>query len=159
MRWLSGDRRQRSSVEELLEFSGLGDKRDELAGSLAFGEQRRLELARALAARPKLLLLDEPAAGMNLEEVKQLDERLRWLNEQQGITILLVEHVMELVMGVTHRIAALNFGRKIAEGSPTEIQQNRAVQEAYLGRSEETGQPDSETGGGSGARSAGGAAS
>ena len=138
-RWLSGNRRQRASVQEQLEFSGLADKRDELAGSLAFGEQRRLELARALAARPKLLLLDEPAAGMNLEEVKQLDERLRWLNEQQGITILLVEHVMELVMGVTHRIAALNFGRKIAEGSPAEIQQNQAVQEAYLGRSEDGG--------------------
>ena len=74
-RWLAGTRGQRASVEEQLEFSGLGDKRDELAGSLAFGEQRRLELARALAARPKLLLLDEPAAGMNLEEVKQLDER------------------------------------------------------------------------------------
>ena len=146
-RWLSGDRRQRASVEEQLEFSGLGDKRDELAGSLPFGEQRRLELARALAARPKLLLLDEPAAGMNLEEVKQLDERLRWLNERQGITILLVEHVMELVMGVTHRIAALNFGRKIAEGSPAEIQQNQAVQEAYLGRSEETGEQSAETGG------------
>ncbi len=159
-RWLSGSRRQRASVEEQLEFSGLAEKRDELAGSLAFGEQRRLELARALAARPKLLLLDEPAAGMNLEEVKQLDERLRWLNEQQGITILLVEHVMELVMGVTHRIAALNFGRKIAEGSPAGIQQNQAVQEAYLGRSEEAGEPGPETGGsGSGAGSAGGEAS
>ncbi|MGI9413426.1 MAG: ABC transporter ATP-binding protein, partial [Hyphomicrobiales bacterium] len=133
-RWLSGSRRARASVEELLAFSGLADKRDEIAGNLAFGEQRRLELARALAARPKLLLLDEPAAGMNLEEVHQLDERLRRLN-QDGITILLVEHVMELVMGVTDRIAVLNFGRKIAEGSPAEIQQNPDVQVAYLGSS------------------------
>ena len=138
-RWLSGSRRQRASLEELLAFSGLADKRDEVAGNLAFGEQRRLELARALAARPKLLLLDEPAAGMNLEEVRQLDERLRTLNEREGITILLVEHVMELVMGITHRIAVLNFGRKIAEGAPAEIQRNRAVQEAYLGRAEALG--------------------
>ena len=131
-----------------------------MRGASRSGSSGRLELARALAARPKLLLLDEPAAGMNLEEVKQLDERLRWLNEQQGITILLVEHVMELVMGITHRIAALNFGRKIAEGSPAEIQQNQAVQEAYLGRSDEAGEQGSETGsGGSGAGSAGGAAS
>ena len=154
-RWLAGSQGQRASVEEQLEFSGLADKRDELAGSLAFGEQRRLELARALAARPKLLLLDEPAAGMNLEEVRLLDERLRWLNEQQGITILLVEHVMELVMGITHRIAALNFGRKIAEGTPAEIQQNQAVQEAYLGRSEGSDEESSAPGGGRSA-SAGG---
>ncbi len=133
-RWLSGNKRAQASVEELLEFSGLSAKHDEIAGNLAFGEQRRLELARALAAKPKLLLLDEPAAGMNLEEVGELDERLRKLN-QQGITILLVEHVMDLVMGVTERIAVLNFGRKIAEGTPAEIQNDEAVQAAYLGTS------------------------
>ncbi len=133
-RWLSGSRRARENVEELLEFSGLAARRDEIAGTLAFGEQRRLELARALAAKPKLLLLDEPAAGMNLEEVGELDERLRAIRDQ-GKTILLVEHVMELVMGVTDRIAVLNFGQKIAEGTPGEIQDNQLVRDAYLGSS------------------------
>ena len=131
-RWLSGSAGARQAVGELLEFAGLADKRDELAGNLSFGEQRRIELARALASKPKLLLLDEPAAGMNLEEVAELGDRLRALR-QAGKTILLVEHVMELVMGVTDRIAVLNFGRKIAEGSPGEIQRSDAVQEAYLG--------------------------
>jgi ABC-type branched-subunit amino acid transport system ATPase component len=131
-RWVGGRRGARVAVEELLEFSGLAEQRDRLAGNLSFGEQRRLELARALAARPSLLLLDEPAAGMNREEIHRLDERLRAL-QRQGKTILLVEHVMELVMGVTGRIAVLNFGRKIAEGTPAEIRGNPLVREAYLG--------------------------
>ena len=132
-RWFGGSARARRSVEEYLEFSGLADKRDALAGSLPFGDQRRLELARALAAKPKVLLLDEPAAGMNMEEVGRLDERIQELNKTQGITILLVEHVMDLVMGVADRIAVLNFGQKIAEGTPDEIRNDPAVQEAYLG--------------------------
>jgi ABC-type branched-subunit amino acid transport system ATPase component len=119
-----------------LEFSNLADKADVLASNLAFGEQRRLELARAVAAKPRLLLLDEPAAGMNQAEVAELEQRIRSLREQ-GITILLVEHVMQLVMGVTDRIAVLNFGSKIAEGSPNDIQENTAVQEAYLGHSDQ----------------------
>jgi len=131
-RWMSGSALARRSVEEELAFADLADKRDELAGNLAFGEQRRLELARSLAAKPSLLLLDEPAAGMNLEEVKALDGRLRKLQER-GITILLVEHVMGLVMGIADRIAVLNFGRKIAEGTPTEVQADELVREAYLG--------------------------
>jgi len=131
-RWLGGQRGVRDEIGRLLEFSGLAHKRDELAANLAFGEQRRLELARALAAKPKLLLLDEPAAGMNSEEIGQLRDRILKLRER-GVTILLVEHVMELVMGVTDRIAVLNFGQKIAEGTPAEIQAHPAVRKAYLG--------------------------
>ena len=131
-RWLGGQRGVRNEIGQLLEFSGLAHKQDELASNLAFGEQRRLELARAMAAKPRLLLLDEPAAGMNSEEVGQLRERILKLRER-GVTILLVEHVMELVMGVTDRIAVLNFGQKIAEGTPAEIQAHPAVRKAYLG--------------------------
>ena len=134
-RWLSGPGNARENISSHLNSANLFGKRDVLAGNLSFGEQRRLELARAMATTPKMLLLDEPAAGMNQEEIKQLEERLRTLREG-GITILLVEHVMELVMGVTDRIAVLNFGQKIAEGSPSEIQNNQSVQDAYLGKSD-----------------------
>ncbi len=135
-RWFGSTKRVREEIDEMLEFADLADKGEELAGNLAFGEQRRLELARALATKPKILLLDEPAAGMNLEEVQDLDERIRKLRDF-GVTVLLVEHVMELVMGVADRIAVLNFGQKIAEGSPIEIQNDAVVQEAYLGVPEE----------------------
>ena len=140
-RWFSGSARARAETGALLEFAGLGAKADELAGNLSFGEQRRLELARALAAKPTMLLLDEPAAGMNMEEVGALRERLHALRDD-GKTILLVEHVMELVMGVTDRIAVLNFGQKIAEGTPDEIQNDKLVREAYLGTSGQAGQGD-----------------
>ena len=136
-RWFFGSGAARNAVDEQLSFAGLIDKRNELAANLAFGEQRRLELARALATKPRLLLLDEPAAGMNLEEVHALDGRLRTL-QQAGMTIVLVEHVMDLVMGVTDRIAVLNFGSKIAEGLPAEIREDEAVQRAYLGGGVET---------------------
>jgi len=131
-RWLGGQKGVRDEIAQLLEFSGLAQKQDELAANLSFGEQRRLELARALATKPKLLLLDEPAAGMNSEEIGQLRDRILRLRSR-GITIVLVEHVMELVMGVTDRIAVLNFGQKIAEGTPAEIQANPLVRKAYLG--------------------------
>ena len=135
-RWFGKSIIVKKEIEEMLEFSNLENRADELASSLAFGEQRRLELARAVATKPRLLLLDEPAAGMNKDEIRDLDSRIRSL-QLRGITIILIEHVMELVMGVTDRIAVLNFGSKIAEGNPQEIQKNEAVQEAYLGYSED----------------------
>ena len=131
-RWLGGESGVRAEIAQLLEFSGLAHKQDELAANLAFGEQRRLELARALAAKPKLLLLDEPAAGMNSEEIGELKLRIQSLRDR-GVTILLIEHVMELVMGVADRIAVLNFGQKIAEGTPAAVQNDAAVKKAYLG--------------------------
>jgi len=134
-RWLSGAAAAREHSEELLEFADLAHKRDMLASQLAFGEQRRLELIRAAATDAELLLLDEPAAGMNAEEIHDLEARIRSLRDQ-GRTILLIEHHMELVMGVCDRITVLNFGRKIAEGTPIQVQQDAQVRAAYLGADE-----------------------
>jgi len=134
-RWFGGSSGVREEIERTLAFFDLAHKSDELAANLAFGEQRRLEFARALAAKPTLLLLDEPAAGMNAEEIDQLDDRIRKMR-QDGVTVLLIEHHMELVMSVADRIAVLNFGQKIAEGTPAAVQANPVVREAYLGTAE-----------------------
>jgi branched-chain amino acid transport system ATP-binding protein len=118
---------------ELLKIFKLADKAYETAKNLPYGAQRRLEIARALAAQPKLLLLDEPAAGMNPQETQELMEMIRWIRSQFGLTILLIEHDMSLVMGICERIYVLEYGQIIAHGVPEEIKHNPDVIRAYLG--------------------------
>ena len=120
-------------VSELIDYLELGDVADRPVAGLPFGTQKRVELARALAAQPKLLLLDEPACGLNHEEVHELGNLIRQIRDERRITVLLVEHHMSLVMSISDRVVALNFGRKLAEGTPREIQANEDVVRAYLG--------------------------
>ena len=129
--------RQRAEVEELLEVVGLSDVKNELATSLPYGKQRRLEIARALAAEPKLLLLDEPAAGMNPQETDELTAFIGEIRDKFHLTIFLIEHHMNLVMNISDRIYVLDFGKLSAEGTPTEIQNNKRVIDAYLGVAED----------------------
>lgn len=127
----------RAETLELLNLVGLEDVKDELATSLPYGKQRKLEIARALATKPELLLLDEPAAGMNPQETEELTEFIRTIRENFDITILLIEHHMNLVMDISDRIYVIDFGKEIAEGTPAEIQSNQKVIDAYLGVTEE----------------------
>ena len=136
-------REERESTQkayELLRFVGLTRRANDLAGSLAYGEQRRLEIARALGTEPGVILLDEPAAGTNPVEKQELAALIRKINVEDNISVLLIEHDMKLVMSVAHRLVVLNFGEKIAEGTPEQIQKDPVVIAAYLGTSEDEAQ-------------------
>jgi branched-chain amino acid transport system ATP-binding protein len=137
-RYRQAELREESAARELLSRVALADKSGRLAGTLSYGEQRRLEIARALATDPKLLLLDEPAAGMNSAEKQQLMKEIVKLDDG-GLRILMIEHDMGFIMGLCHQIAVLNFGRLIAQGTPEAIRTNPEVVEAYLGRDEDNG--------------------
>ena len=127
------EKRQREECAELLHVLGLDDVRDELATSLPYGEQRRVEIARALASEPSLLLLDEPAAGMNPQETNELTEFIGRIRDDFKLTVFMIEHHMDLVMDISDRIYVLDFGKLIADGTPDEIQNNQRVIDAYLG--------------------------
>ena len=133
------ERQARDQARELLDRFGLLKYEHEFARNLAYGEQRRLEIARALATKPKLLLLDEPAAGMNPQEKTDLMQQIQSLRDDYGLTILLIEHDMRFVMGICKRILVLDYGQIIAEGTPQEIRHNPKVIEAYLGDAEAAG--------------------
>ena len=131
------EKKMREEALELLRIVGLEDVADEKATSLPYGQQRRLEIVRALATKPKLLLLDEPAAGMNPQETEELGEFIKEIKEKFDLTIFMIEHHMNLVMGISDRIYVIDFGSQIAEGTPAEVRDNPAVIAAYLGVEEE----------------------
>lgn len=132
-KYYNEEKRLEKEAIELLDIFNMSSKKDELAKNLPYGEQRHLEIARALATKPSLLLLDEPAAGMNPHETAELTNTISWIREQFDISILLIEHDMSLVMKICERIYVLDYGMMIANGTPEEIRQNKRVIEAYLG--------------------------
>ena len=127
----------RAETEQLLREQGLYEYKDDIASSLPYGLQRRLEIARALATKPELLLLDEPAAGMNPQETQELTDFIVKIRDQYHLSIFMIEHHMDLVMQISERIYVLNFGKLIAHGTPDEIQNNQEVIDAYLGGSDD----------------------
>lgn len=136
-RWLAKDRATHAWIDEILSYAHLRDRRDILAGNLTLSEARRLELARGMATDPKLLMLDEPAAGMDASEIEEFIDTVRSL-QRRGTTILLIDHVLDLVMNVAERVVVLNFGQKLAEGSPASIQADPQVRAAYLGTTDQS---------------------